>query len=91
MDVQAGNRAIQENKMQQIVPKVMEQLKPEAAYFTADRGARTAYFFFDMKDSSQMPVIGEPFFQELNATVEMMPCMNADDLRKGLADLEKQR
>jgi len=52
---------------------------------------RTAYFFFDMKDSSQMPAIGEPFYQELNATVEMIPCMNADDLRKGLGDLEKRR
>jgi hypothetical protein len=91
IDVQAGNRAIQENRMQEIMPKMMEQLKPEAAYFTTDHGVRTAYFFFDMKDSSQMPAIGEPFYQELNATVEMIPCMNADDLREGLGELQMRR
>ncbi|HEV2283188.1 MAG TPA: hypothetical protein VGX75_12450, partial [bacterium] len=75
----------------EFMPKMVEQLRPEAAYFTTDRGMRTAYFFVDMKESSQMPAVAEPFFQELNATVEMIPCMNADDLRKGLGALEKRR
>lgn len=91
IDVQAGNRAIQEKRMQQLLPQMMERLKPEAAYFLGDDGIRTAYIFFDMKDSSQMVVIGEPLFQQLNARVEFMPVMNADDLMKGLAEAEKQR
>jgi uncharacterized protein DUF3303 len=91
LDVQAGNRAIAENKLQQLMPQMMEQFKPEAVYFGPDGGRRTAFFFIEVKDSSQIPAITEPFFQELNATVEFIPVMNADDLRKGLADLGKRR
>jgi hypothetical protein len=31
-----------------------------------------------------MPVIGERFFFALNASIEVVPVMNADDLKKGL-------
>jgi hypothetical protein len=63
-------------------------MQPEAAYFTADKGSRTAYFFVDLKDQSQIPVFAEPFFQELEASVEFMPVMNADDLKKGLSQVK---
>jgi hypothetical protein len=38
-----------------------------------------------MADPSQIPVSVEPLFLNLNASVELVPVMNADDLRKGLA------
>ena len=37
-----------------------------------------------MLRTAQIPAIAEPFFQMLNATVEFIPVMNADDLRSGL-------
>jgi hypothetical protein len=43
--------------------------------------------FFDMADTSQIPELIEPFFLNLNAKVELVPVMNGDDLRKGLAKL----
>ena|SRR5687768_15071596 len=85
--VEAGNRAIASGRLPQLMEQVLGELKPEAAYFTADAGNRTAYLFFDLKDVSDIPKIAEPFFMELNARVEMMPVMNADDLKKGLAQL----
>ena len=39
-----------------------------------------------MDDPTQIPVIAEPLFQQLESTVEFIPVMNADDLRRGLAN-----
>ncbi len=43
---------------------------------------------FDLKDSSDLPRIAEPFFMGLNATVEFTPVMNADDLKAGLGKMK---
>jgi hypothetical protein len=42
----------------------------------------------DIQDASQLPSIAEPWFLSLNAKVEAYPCMNADDLAKGLQGME---
>jgi hypothetical protein len=84
MPVEAGNKGIQEGTLQKTIMEATEKLKPEAAYFLSDRGLRSALFVVDMKDSSDIPRIVEPFFLKLNAGVELFPVMNADDLRKGL-------
>jgi hypothetical protein len=80
--VEAGNRAA--SAIEATLKKLMADLKPEAAYFYADNGTRTALWFFDMKSPSDIPVIAEPLFMQFNAKVEFFPVMNADDLREGL-------
>ncbi len=62
----------------------IEQTKPEATFFVTEGGRRTGLFFFDMKDSSLLPSLAEPFFLNLNASVEVTPAMNADNLKAGL-------
>ena len=47
----------------------MSKLKPEAAYFGAEHGLRSAIMFFDMKDASDIPAIAEPLFAGLNGQV----------------------
>jgi hypothetical protein len=59
-------------------------------YFTTFDGQRTAFMVFDMPDASGIPPFAEPFFTEpsfteLNASVQLAPAMNGDDLQKGLA------
>ncbi|HJU10180.1 MAG TPA: hypothetical protein VJ728_04855 [Candidatus Binataceae bacterium] len=68
----------------------MSHLKPEAAYFTALDGKRGGMIFFDLAEPSQIVETVEPFFLNLNATTEIVPVMNADDLRKGLAKVAKK-
>ncbi|MFR0358469.1 hypothetical protein [Streptomyces sediminimaris] len=87
MNTEKANEVIRGGKMPQLMQEALGNLKPEAAYFTLEHGVRTAYLFFDMRDSSQMPPIGEPFFMDLGAEIDLTPVMNADDLQKGLSEL----
>ncbi|HZR23603.1 MAG TPA: hypothetical protein VFA59_08460 [Vicinamibacterales bacterium] len=83
-----GNAAVKSGRINQVLGEAMARMKPETAYFTADQGVRTAYFFVDMKDQTQLPAFAEPFFQEFDAKVEFQPCMNGDDLKSALSQLK---
>jgi len=83
--VESGNASIRSGRLQQQMQEILGRIRPEAAYFTADKGLRTCYLFLDMKDQTDIPLLAEPFFLEFNATVEFMPVMNAEDLQKALA------
>ncbi len=85
MSVEKGNQAIQRGTFPEALENIMRELKPEAAYFFPENGKRTFILVFDMKDSSQLPMIAERFFEELNAEVSLTPVMNVEDLKKGLA------
>ncbi len=82
--VERGNETIRDGSMARILGTLMEELKPEAAYFWPEDGQRGGMMVFDMADPSQIPQIAEPLFLNLEAAVEFVPVMNADDLRKAL-------
>ena len=86
--VEAGNTAVTDGSLKKVIGESLERLKPEAAYFLAEDGRRTAIMVFDLADQSQIPSIAEPFFLAFNADVSMIPVMNADDLKKGLEKLQ---
>ena len=83
--VEAGNALIKSGKMAQVTDAVVKQLNPEAAYFYAENGQRHGVLVFDLKDPSDIPSIVEPLFLEMNAAVNLAPCMNRDDLKAALA------
>jgi hypothetical protein len=85
--VEAGNRAIKDGTLGTVMQRAAERWKPEAMYFTALDGHRTALMVFNLPDASDLPPFAEPFFMELNADVQVAPAMNADDLRTGLGQL----
>ncbi|MFF8969078.1 hypothetical protein [Streptomyces sp. NPDC014995] len=87
MDTEKANEAIRNGTLGKLIQESVEQIKPEAAYFTTDHGKRTAFLVFDMQDSSQMPVLSEPFFLQLGAEISYTPVMNFDDVKKGLSQL----
>jgi hypothetical protein len=82
--VEQGNAAIKDGSLANAFQLFMDSAKPEAAYFVADRGKRTAYFFFDLKQPSDIPSIAEPFFAKLHAAIYVTPAMNPDDVKAGL-------
>ncbi len=87
--VDTGNEQILSGKLPEVIKKAMEKLKPEAAYFYPDGGDRSCIMVFDMQDASQIPSVAEPFFMDLDASVEVFPVMNVEDLMKGLSQLGK--
>ena len=87
MPVESGNQAIKDGTLATTVQRAAERWKPEAMYFTAFDGMRTAFMVFDLPDASAIPPFAEPFFRELNASVDLAPAMNSDDLQRGLSQL----
>ena len=88
MDTERASDAIQDGTMGQALQGVMEQLKPEAAYFYPEDGKRTAFIVFDLEDPSQLPPLTEPFFRTAAENVRMAPAMTIDDLRAGLQEVQ---
>ncbi len=79
--IETGNAAIKAGTLGSTIEQILGDLKPEAAYFFADdNGQRSASVVFDMKDSSEIPAIAEPWFLAFNAKVSFRPVMNPEDL-----------
>ena len=84
MEVEAANRASRDGSFAQTMERVMSDLQPEAAYFTAQDGKRTGFIVFDLKQESDIPSIAEPFFMGVGAKIDMAPCMTVADVQVGL-------
>ena len=88
--VEAGNEAARTGALGKTFQKILAELKPEAAYFTTGpSGERGGFIVFDLKDTSHIPAVAEPFFLAYNARVTFSPVMNAEDLAKALPGIEK--
>lgn len=85
------NAAVKDGSVGQKMGRILEELKPEAVYFTEIEGLRTVILVVDLKESSKIPTLAEPWFLTFDATVRFHPVMNSEDLqRAGLEDLGKK-
>jgi hypothetical protein len=78
--VEAGNAAAKDGF--KAIQSILEQQKPEAAYFVAENGKRTGILIINMEAASDIPAVAEPWFLALNAAVEVTPAMIPADLQK---------
>jgi len=86
LPVEKGNAAFNDGSLGRTMEQLVSKLKPEAAYFAPMDGKRAGMLFFDLAEPSQIVEAVEPLFRDLNASTELLlPVMNSDDLRKGLA------
>ncbi len=91
MRAEAGNRAIVEGKLPRMFTELAERAKPEAAYFLAEHGRRTAVLFLDLAKAEDIPTLAEPFFRELGASVEITPAMNMVEMQAGVRKVREKQ
>ena len=82
-----SNALIRDGRIGQTMETILGNLQPEAAYFCPIDGKRGGYLVVNMEEKSDLVTKIEPFWLELGATIETVPCMSADDLRAGLHSL----
>lgn len=85
------NTAVRDGSIGAKMKKILDEQKPEAAYFMAHNGRRSALLIIDLPESSKIPSLAEPWFLTFNADVEMQPVMTPQDLvASGLEQLGKK-
>jgi hypothetical protein len=84
-----GNALARDGRLNQTVRSIVEELNPEAAYFTDMDGARGGYLVINMDDASQIPAMAEPLFLGLGATIELHAVMTPEDLEKADQAIEQ--
>jgi len=85
------NSMVKDGRAGETMQKILGEIKPEAAYFTAKDGKRGGIMVVDVPDPSAIPAIAEPLFLNLEATVEFHPAMTPEDLgAAGLDELGKK-
>ena len=79
--IEKGNELIRTGKIEDVIRSIVEEHKPEAAYFyTSDSGERSGSLVVDMQQGTDLPRIAEALFLGLNARVTMRPCFGLDDM-----------
>ena len=87
--VEAGNAAIKAGTLPKTIQAILDEQKPEAAYFLDSNGKRAGLLILDLKDPSQIPAVAEPWFLAFNASVEIHPVMTPADLAKAGPAIEQ--
>jgi hypothetical protein len=84
------NTAIRQGTAGPKMQRIIEAIKPEAAYFSEQDGCRGGVLVVDVKEPADIPRLAEPWFLTFNANVEFRVAMTPEDLVKaGLEGLGK--
>jgi hypothetical protein len=89
-DTEAASEVMSSGQGREVNRRVVDRFQPEAFYAFTDDGQRAILMVFDMADTSQIPMLTEPMFQQGKAKVTLTPCMNLEDLEKGFEELASQ-
>jgi hypothetical protein len=85
------NIAVRNGQAGATIAKILEELKPEAVYFTEQDGHRGATLVVNVERPSQIPVPAEPWFLSFNADCKFRVVMSPEELEQvGLEELVKR-
>ncbi|MDH6151999.1 MULTISPECIES: hypothetical protein [Paraburkholderia] len=77
---------VREGRIGDLMRKILDDMKPEAIYFTEQQGKRGAVAVVEVADASAIPALAEPWFLTLDADCELRIAMLPEDLKKAGLD-----
>ncbi len=85
------NDYIKDGSISEKIKRILDDIRPEAVYFTEYRGRRGAIIIVDVSEPSAIPKIAEAWFLLFNAELEWHIVMNPEDIEKaGLDKIAKK-
>jgi len=81
------NVHVKDGSVGEKMKRILDELKPEAVYFTEYNGRRGLIMIAEVAEPSDVPRIAEPWFLMFSADVEFHIVMSPDELEK--AGIEK--
>lgn len=76
------DQAVRDGTVDKKMKAILDEIKPEAAYFVATEGKRGGYLIVNMENTSEIPRLAEPWFLVFDAELDFAPCMTPEDLAK---------
>jgi hypothetical protein len=84
MPTESGNKLLQDPNFPKKLEGVLNQIKPEAVYFTAIEGERGIYMIVNVPSADMIATIAEPLWMTFNCKLDLQPLMELKDLQQGL-------
>ncbi len=76
-----------DGSVDETIRSILEEIEPEAAYFSDIEGARSAYVV-DTDDASRMLAMAQPFIVGPGAAIRIYPVKTQEDLGKAVPAVE---
>jgi hypothetical protein len=86
--VEKGSELAKAGSLDATIHSILEELKPEAAYFSDIEGVRVGYIVVNMDDASQISAIVEPLYLGLGATIQVHRVMSPEELGQATPAIE---
>ncbi len=80
------NTAVRNGTAGPKMKKILDAIKPEAAYFGERDGRRGGVLIVNLESASDVPRLAEPWFLAFNAEVKFRVAMTPEDLAKANLD-----
>jgi len=84
MPTEYGNKMLQDLNFTKKLEGVLNQIKPEAVYFTPIEGERGIYMIVNLPSADMIATISEPLWMTFNCKLDLQPVMELKDLQLGL-------
>jgi hypothetical protein len=81
LDHDTFNAAVRDGSAGPKTQAILDDIKPEAVYFSEMKGRRTIIMIAELESPSMVPALAEPWFLTFNAKVEFHVVMSGEDLR----------